>query len=343
MDATTPSTCTVCGRKAPRGDLFGVEPDLLCQPCAQAVRERMFVRHRPLTRTYGQGATVALLAICVFFFVLTDLVFAVRAERPEWLHDLYPWNPIWDGEVWRHLTSVFLHGGWLHLGLNGLALWTLGRAVEYAYGPAVLVLVFVSTGLVGSVAQWAIVVGQGVGMSGALFGLAGFLIAQRRTNPVAAVVMNRRMINMLITWFLLCIVLTETGRLNIANWAHGGGLVWGLLIGWAAARRQRRALVPLVALATVALLAVSPFLAFADQGLRRTYYRWSQALLPLVEREEELVERGQAIEAAHDGDLEQASQVPEYLQLREELEQVRKELEREMRKAPPLPTPLRRR
>lgn len=343
MPAPATSACSTCGRRAPRADLFGVEPDLLCEPCARAVRERMFVRYRPLVRTHGQTGTLTLLAIVLPLFVATHLARHGALGDGAWLRALEPWFPIWEGEVWRHVTSLFVHVGVLHVVFNAMALWTLGRAVEYAFGPVAMGLVFLATGVVGSIAQWAMVTAPGVGMSGAIFGLGGFLIPLRTSHPVAAAVMDRRMINMLLTWLVLCVVLTEVGTLRIANWAHGGGLLWGLVLGAAVAHRRRRGLVPLAGLLTAGLLAASPWIALGEQQAVRTWHLWyRERVEPLLARDAALVERARALEARHGDDAGQAREDPEYARVRAEIDRVRAEIEALERTGPPLPPPLRR-
>jgi membrane associated rhomboid family serine protease len=81
------------------------------------------------------------------------------------------------------LTSMFLHGGLLHLGGNMLFLWTFGNNVEDALGRGRFLLFYVATGLVAAAAQVAVSLGSGdlltpmVGASGAVSGvLAAYVV-----------------------------------------------------------------------------------------------------------------------------------------------------------------------
>lgn len=86
------------------------------------------------------------------------------------------------GEWWRILTSAFLHGGLMHIGVNMLSLWLIGRFVEYALGPLRMLLVYFIS-LVVSGLGVVYLSGPGaamvptLGASGAIFGLFGGLFA----------------------------------------------------------------------------------------------------------------------------------------------------------------------
>jgi rhomboid protease GluP len=82
------------------------------------------------------------------------------------------------GQWWRLLTCVFVHGGLLHIGFNMWCLWSLGRLAESVYGHWTFAAVYLICGLAASLASviWNPVI-LSVGASGAIFGIAGALIA----------------------------------------------------------------------------------------------------------------------------------------------------------------------
>lgn len=92
---------------------------------------------------------------------------------------LYPAAVLHDGQWWRIFTSAFLHGGLLHIGVNMLSLWFLGRFMEYVIGPWRMLLVYVvslvAAGL--GVVYFSPPLVPTVGASGAIFGLFGALFA----------------------------------------------------------------------------------------------------------------------------------------------------------------------
>jgi GlpG protein len=158
------------------------------------------------------------------------------------------------------------------VGFNVWWCYDLGRAIEGRWGHLTLLVLVVGGGFAASAVQW-MVEGGGVGLSGVLYALAGFLFALRRVDPVAAAVMNPRIANTLIVWFVVCIVLTKTGSLAVANWAHGGGAVWGYLAGLALRVRWRRLAVPVLLLATAGLVAATPYVAFGAQARHRRTWK----------------------------------------------------------------------
>jgi membrane associated rhomboid family serine protease len=92
---------------------------------------------------------------------------------------LYPAAVLQNGQWWRIITSGFLHGGLVHIGVNMLSLWFLGRFIEYALGPWRMLLVYavslVAAGL--GVVYFSPPAAATVGASGAIFGLFGALFA----------------------------------------------------------------------------------------------------------------------------------------------------------------------
>ena len=77
------------------------------------------------------------------------------------------------------LSYAFLHGGLLHLGMNMITLWTLGQAVIDRVGQLRFSLLYAGTALGGAAGYGLLAEGVQpmVGASGALFGLAGALLA----------------------------------------------------------------------------------------------------------------------------------------------------------------------
>jgi rhomboid protease GluP len=137
-----------------------------------------------------------------------------------------------DGQVWRLLSSLFLHGGVLHVVLNMLALWQLGELVERLYGRALFLLIYFGSGLLAALASvsWNLR-GVSVGASGAIFGVLGALLVWvlvRRTE------IPPRIFRQLGVSLLLLGGLSLFGGFaveGIDNAAHVGGLLGGGLLG----------------------------------------------------------------------------------------------------------------
>ena len=85
------------------------------------------------------------------------------------------------------ITSMFLHGGWLHLGGNMLYLWIFGDNVEDAMGRIRFILFYLLCGVAAALAQAAINPSSSIPMVGASGGIAGVLGAYLVLHPKAAV------------------------------------------------------------------------------------------------------------------------------------------------------------
>jgi membrane associated rhomboid family serine protease len=253
--------------------MFGAEPDLVCAECADLVRRR-YERRGPRLRARPPVVTALAVAIAAALFVAAHLV----RPAPRFVSWLPMRWEIWSGEVWRLLTSAFLHTGPLfgaglgmgivHILFNAWWLLDLGRAVEGGFGRSAAVCLLVGGAVFASAVEW-IVNGPGVGLSGVVFAYAGFLLALRRHHPLAAAAMNPRTAQFLAVWFVVCIALTLTNSLAIANWAHGAGALWGWLLGMAVRSRARAvALLGVLALAALSAFAAER-VAFGEQADRR--------------------------------------------------------------------------
>ena len=136
------------------------------------------------------------------------------------------------GQWWRLLTCVFLHGSLLHIAFNMWCLWDLGRLAESVYGHWTFAVVYLITGIGSSLASIAWNPGVlSVGASGAIFGIAGALIASfylgEFSLPRAALSGMLRSILVFVGYNLFFgAVIARTD-----NAAHIGGLVMGLILG----------------------------------------------------------------------------------------------------------------
>ncbi len=145
------------------------------------------------------------------------------------------------------LTSMFLHGGWLHLGFNMLTLWIFGNNVEDALGHVRYAGFYLLSGVAAAVAQTLASAATGdvlvpmVGASGAIAGvLAAYLVIFPYTRVLTAVVIVIfvRFIYLparffILGWFGLQIVSVLFGGTpggGIAFFAHIGGFVAGWLL-----------------------------------------------------------------------------------------------------------------
>lgn len=148
------------------------------------------------------------------------------------------------GQWWRLFTPMLIHFGWLHLAMNAMWYWELGRRIEYRQGPWLLLGLSLGFGLVSNVVQCG-VSGPSLfgGLSGVLYGLLGHCWIFQRMAPTPAYQLPKGVVAMMLIWLLVCLsgVIDLLGFGSIANGAHVGGLVAGCLsglIGGLLARRK---------------------------------------------------------------------------------------------------------
>jgi membrane associated rhomboid family serine protease len=142
------------------------------------------------------------------------------------------------------LTSTFLHGGWFHLAANMVYLAVFGPPVERRLGPARFGVLYVASGLIGSL-TYALVqplaTGPAVGASGAIAGvMAAFLVLFPGATlgslaPVLFlhVVESTPTLLLLLLWLATQVfssVASLTTTSGIAWWAHLGGFASGLVL-----------------------------------------------------------------------------------------------------------------
>jgi membrane associated rhomboid family serine protease len=170
-----------------------------------------------------------------------------------------------DGQWWRLVTSMFLHGSLIHLGMNMLFLWWVAAPVEEAIGRWRFALIYFAGGLGG--AAGALLFGKyelfgtslaspTVGASGALFGVLGaaFVFERQRNYVLGGGALTIILLNLVLSLSLA----------NISVGGHVGGLVAGALsavalsrLGRAHAAYGRPGLVGFAGVAVVALASVA--------------------------------------------------------------------------------------
>lgn len=200
-----------------------------CVDCVhEARRQRRRAEPGTTIDTWARPViTPALIALNVLVYGFTTL----QARNPvdndraalfgDWV--LWPRAIAGAGEWWRLLTSGFLHYGPIHLGVNMLTLWILGRNMEALLGKLRFSVIYLVSLLGGAVSVYLLDdQNRGTaGASGALYGLLGGLlivVLRLRLNPVPAIAMI--VLNLVITLSIP----------NISLLGHLGGLVTGALV-----------------------------------------------------------------------------------------------------------------
>jgi rhomboid protease GluP len=138
-------------------------------------------------------------------------------------------SAISDGEWYRLLTSIFLHSGILHLFLNMYSLYVISPQVMSIYGyfgknPNLsFYLIFLVSGLSGSLVSYFLNPNNSLGASGAIFGLIGSLLAVGVFKNDYEIVKNVAQV------VLINVIFGLSG--GVDNTAHFGGLAGGFAVG----------------------------------------------------------------------------------------------------------------
>ena len=231
------------------GELADLPPEPLTIRSSRGAWRRS-VRQAPLTLT--------VLLICLVVAVLTLMGTNLQTVRWFTLLDFRVegqylvfstlTQSLASGEWWRLFSSMFLHFwipglGPLHLLMNGLWYWELGRRIEGRQGALMLLVLSLLFSLVASLAQHFFGgVGIAGGLSGVLYGLLGHCWLFQKLAPNPGYRLPRGLVGLMLGWLLLCLSGVFEALVSIANAAHVGGLVAGCatgVIGGLLARRRQ--------------------------------------------------------------------------------------------------------
>ena len=151
-----------------------------------------------------------------------------------------------EGQWWRMITPIFVHFGLLHLAMNSMWYWELGRRIEQRQGASMLLGLTLLFGVISNLSQYAFG-GPGIfgGLSGVLFGLLGHCWLFQKVSPNEAYRLPPGVVVLMLVWLVICLTgvvdVVSFGTLAIANAAHVGGLVAGCMTGIVGGMLARRA------------------------------------------------------------------------------------------------------
>jgi len=245
-DRETGVSCSNCERPICHECMIPAPVGFRCPECVKeqsAGGSRAKVVTRAQVRSRWSGATIGapaglsatkvLMGLNVIMFVL-ELVTGYSGllgggSGTVDLGGLAPIQVFLGQDYWRLFTSMFLHGGLIHLAFNMWALWAIGGFIEAAVGRLKFVVIYFVSGFAGSVmvllASPATV--TVVGASGAIFGLFGALAVHAFLNRGRDFQSRALLGNVL---FLLVINLMFSFRGGISWQAHIGGLIAGAAV-----------------------------------------------------------------------------------------------------------------
>lgn len=220
--------CLACGRELPPGQA-GVCPE--CQAAGRG--EQAKAKAMP-----PRGLTIGLIAAnCGVFLLMVAM--GADFRNPSAGHVFLfggteGSSVLYYLQLWRLWTSNYVHFGVVHLLLNMYCLWGLGRLVEAFYSRTDYLLLYTYTGIAGSVLGVFIhPFAVSAGASGAIFGLAGVLLTTLRFGNLQIPSSARQVLFKEILQFAGINLVLGLFILRVSNAGHIGGLLAGLVVGWA--------------------------------------------------------------------------------------------------------------
>lgn len=134
-------------------------------------------------------------------------------------------------QYWRLITAIFIHIGFIHLFLNNYALWIIGQEIEQIYGSARFVVLYLVTGVLGSVGSYIFnPQATSAGASGAIFGLFGvmatFAFKYRKEIPA---LLSREIRRRVLPIIAINLIFGFSVSI-VDNAAHIGGLLAGIVL-----------------------------------------------------------------------------------------------------------------
>ena len=146
---------------------------------------------------------------------------------------IWPVSPdIAAGQVWRLVTPMFIHLSMIHLVMNMYWMWILAGFVERVRGSGRLVILTLVTAAGAHMTEYVITGPFFFGISGVVYGLLGYFWMKSMVSPEDGFHLPETITLMMLIWLFLGL----TGSLkamgiNVANGAHLGGLIMGMILG----------------------------------------------------------------------------------------------------------------
>ncbi len=179
-------------------------------------------------------AVLAIIVICTVLFLASLTALDPVIKRilffSQYMGRDFP--EIASGQIWRLVTPIFLHDGFLHILFNMMWLHQLGGQIEKIDGSWKLIIFVVFTAIFCNTSQYFISGANFLGMSGVVYGMLGFIWTVCRVAPRSRYDLNDQTMFFMMAWLVLCFFME-----NIANTQHVVGLLVGLSLGFVKGKR----------------------------------------------------------------------------------------------------------
>ncbi|MDE2857559.1 MAG: rhomboid family intramembrane serine protease [Chloroflexota bacterium] len=189
---------------------------------------------------------LTLILVAINALIFAAMMVSAEIERAFMAHGaLFPPLVVYQGQVYRLFTAMFLHGGLAHVLFNMYALYIIGSTVEPIFGRLRFSLIYFLGGLTGSALSLALgdPLTPSVGASGAVFAIFAAEAAHLYQHRGVYANVTGRLRHMLFLIGMNLVIGFLPGS-RIDNWGHIGGVIGGLMLAWRIAPRLSRPVIP---------------------------------------------------------------------------------------------------
>ncbi len=163
-----------------------------------------------------------------YILIFINILFYVLSIISNSFYNSMVLNPskILNGEYYRLLSCIFMHGGIIHLLCNMYCLYVIGPQVESFFGKIKYIIIYLLSGIIGSLMSLSITNSISLGASGAIFGLLGsILYFGYHYRVYLSQAIKSQIIPIIVLNLFLGFILN-----GVDNAAHIGGLIGGVLV-----------------------------------------------------------------------------------------------------------------
>ncbi|GAA4894590.1 rhomboid family intramembrane serine protease GlpG [Ferrimonas pelagia] len=172
--------------------------------------------------TQSGPLTLLLLLLCSGIWLFWNIGFAESIFGV--MHFFPSWEQMSLSEGWRLFTPSLIHFSAMHVIFNLLWWWYLGGRIERERGAGTLLVLLLVAGTLPNLAQFALIGPNFGGLSGVVYALVGYCWITGRFDPQSPLALPPAYVGFLLLWLAMGFM----GFMNMANYAHLGGLLVGM-------------------------------------------------------------------------------------------------------------------
>ncbi len=205
--------------------------------------------------------TYGIIIVCIIIYAAFNMV---PENEVESLYQTFGFSGenLYAGKIWTLVTSVFVHGGYLHLFFNMVALFFFGRALEEDMQKDKFFILFIFGGIMGNLVSLLFYPSTEifVGASGAIFTIMGAAMIMKPFELIfypSLVPIPLLFVGIVYALYTVLAVFFGVGDADVAYSAHLGGLGIGMLVGFYEIGIKKSVLI--VFLIILSLIFIIPF------------------------------------------------------------------------------------